>query len=87
MDRRDRARPAQQRETEKANPMNEISEPSGFQIPCRHLRNKEMYYQAAEDDEFASGIHWCGKTHESFGPDGEPVSKKDCCEGRACYLR
>jgi len=55
---------------------------------CRHLRNKEMYYQAhgQEDDEFASGIHWCAKTQESFGPDGQPADKVDCCAGRTCYV-
>jgi len=67
--------------------MTDANEPAGFEIPCRNLRNKEMYYQAPEEDEYASGIFWCGKTHESFGPDGEPVSKKQCCEGRSCYLR
>lgn len=51
------------------------------------MRSKEMYYEAADDDEFASGIFWCVKTHENFGPDGEPVSKKHCCEGRQCFIR
>jgi len=68
------------------NNMNNPNESAGFEIPCRNLRSKEMYYEAAEDDEFASGIYWCTKTHESFGPDGEPVAKKRCCEGRSCYV-
>ena len=67
--------------------MNNPNESAGFEIPCRNLRSKEMYYEASEDDEFASGIYWCTKTHESFGPDGEPVAKKQCCEGRLCYIR
>jgi hypothetical protein len=56
--------------------------------PCRQLRNKEMYYQSPgeEDDEFASGVYWCGKTQEGFGPDGQPASKSDCCNGRPCYI-
>ena len=61
--------------------------PATFQPPCRQLRSKEMYYHGAEDDEFASGIHWCQQTNEAFGPDGEPCSKAKCCEGRACFVR
>jgi hypothetical protein len=59
-----------------------------FEVRCRHLRNKEMYYHShgQEEDEFASGIHWCAKTQEAFGPDGEPTGKTDCCAGRACYV-
>jgi len=54
---------------------------------CRHLRSKEMYYQnyGAAEDEFASGIFWCGKTQENFGPDGEPCGKAECCGERPCY--
>ena len=58
-----------------------------YEIPCRYLRNKEMFYHAQENDEFASGIYWCTQTNEPFGPDGQPCDKKHCCEGRACYLR
>ena len=54
-------------------------------IPCRHLRCKEMYYQAPTDDEFASGIDWCGKTQENMGPDGQSCSKCECGPERACY--
>jgi len=59
-----------------------------FQTPCRHLRNKEMHYQGLgqEDDEFASGIHWCAQTQEAFGPDGQSAGKTDCCAGRSCYV-
>jgi hypothetical protein len=58
-----------------------------FQAPCRHLRSKEMYYQplGQQEDEFSSGLYWCNKTHESFGPDGESVTKKQCCAGRSCF--
>jgi hypothetical protein len=47
-----------------------------------------MYYQSygQEDDEFSSGIFWCGRTQENFGPDGEPCGKQHCCSGRSCYL-
>ena len=52
------------------------------------MRSKEMYYQGQgqEDDEFSSGVFWCGKTQENFGPDGQPVSKAECCAGRGCYV-
>jgi len=56
---------------------------------CRNLRSKEMYYQSPgqeEEDEFSSGIYWCSKTQEAFGPDGQPVAKSRCCAGRACYV-
>ena len=55
---------------------------------CRHLRSKEMYYapDAQQEDEFSSGLYWCLKTQESFGPDGEPAGRRDCCQGRACFL-
>ena len=52
------------------------------------MRSKEMYYQShgQEDDAFSSGVFWCGKTQENFGPDGQPVSKTECCAGRSCYV-
>lgn len=58
-----------------------------FQVPCRNLRSKEMYHQspADEEDQFSSGQYWCTRTHENFGPDGEPVSKGQCCNGRGCF--
>jgi hypothetical protein len=54
--------------------------------PCRNLRCKEMYYHGQVEDEFASGVYWCSKTQENFGPDGEPAGKTDCCAGRSCYV-
>jgi hypothetical protein len=63
---------------------------SGFklQMVCRHLRHKGMYYQTAEELEKESSgrVYWCSKTHENFGPDGEPVGKAGCCAGRRCYV-
>ena len=67
--------------------MNDANQVTSLQVPCRNIRSKEMFHQSADDDEFASGIYWCNKTHESVGPDGEPVTKKQCCESRSCYLR
>ena len=55
---------------------------------CRNLRSKEMYHQSPgqAEDEFASGIYWCSKTCENFGPDSQPVGKSECCAGRSCYV-
>ena len=68
--------------------MSNSESPSNFQLPCRHLRSKEMYHQAAgqEDDQFSSGLYWCNKTHENFGPDTQAVGKTECCAGRACFV-
>jgi len=54
-------------------------------IPCRYLRCKEMYYQAPDDDAFASGIYWCSRTQENTGPDGKSCDKCECGPERACY--
>jgi hypothetical protein len=55
-------------------------------LPCRYLRCTEMYYQAPDDDEFASGQYWCIRTQEAFGPDSQPCGKKACCANRTCYV-
>jgi hypothetical protein len=55
-------------------------------LPCRYLRCKEMFYQAPDDDAFAGGAYWCGRTQEPFGPDGETCGKKQCCAQRTCYV-
>lgn len=56
-------------------------------IPCKHLRNKEMYYQndGLAEDGFESGAFWCTQSQESFGPDGEAVDNRECGPGRGCY--
>ena len=68
--------------------MSTSEDSSELQSPCRKMRSKEMYYQdhGQEDDAFSSGVFWCGKTQENFGPDGQPVSKTECCAGRSCYV-
>jgi len=47
-----------------------------------------MFHQdyGQAEDEFSSGIYWCGKTQENFGPDGQSCGKCECCPDRACYL-
>lgn len=56
-------------------------------IPCRCMRNKEMYYEADghAEDLFTGDAFWCSKTLETFGPDGDAVDSKECGPGRACY--
>ena len=66
--------------------MNTPETKAQFQIPCRNLRCKEMYYHGQEEDGFSSGIFWCSKTQEGFGPDGQPTGKTECCAGRTCYV-
>ena len=56
-----------------------------LRLPCRYLRCKEMFYEAPESDDFASGLHWCGRTQESFGPDGQPAATEACQAGRPCH--
>lgn len=64
--------------------MNQDSET--FQFPCKYLRSKEMYYQSSSvEDPFASGLYWCTRTHETFGPDGELVNDAECKPGRKCF--
>jgi hypothetical protein len=63
--------------------MNEPApEVSRAEIPCLNLRSKGMYHGSDEDD----GMFWCCNTQESFGPDGAPTGKTECCKGRACYV-
>jgi len=63
------------------------SETPAFVFPCKHIRSKEMYYQSStdENDPFSSGMFWCARTHESFGPDGEPVERAECKADRRCF--
>lgn len=55
---------------------------------CHNLRSKEMFHQSfgQEDDAFSSGLYWCAKTQEAFGPDGQATGKTECCKGRSCYV-
>ncbi len=59
---------------------------SKIKSSCRNLRSKEMYYNGNQEDPCASGIYWCSRTQENFGPDGETVGKTECCAGRCCYV-
>lgn len=68
--------------------MSESNKITALRSPCRNLRSKEMYYEAPgqEEDDFSSGVYWCLKTNEAFGPDGQPAEKKECCTGRNCFV-
>ena len=69
------------------NEQTKSASPTSTQAPCRHLRSKEMFYEpyGAPEDQFSSGVYWCGKTQEPFGPDGEPCGKSECCGQRSCF--
>jgi len=60
---------------------------AGVVFPCKHIRSKEMYYESdpADGDQYSGGVYWCAKTHETFGPDGEPVERSECTPDRACF--
>ena len=67
----------------------ETGPPTQLLVPCKFLRSKEMFYEQPGDqpnEAFASGVYWCAKTHEAFGPDGEAAEKSECQGGRACYV-
>jgi hypothetical protein len=68
--------------------MNSPETPPQRQPACQKLRSKEMFYYSAgdEDDQYSSGIYWCLKTNEGFGPDGQPAGRTECCPGRSCYV-
>lgn len=67
--------------------MDEKSAPQRSLGMCKCMRSKEMYHEAygKEDDLYASGIYWCNKTYETFGPDGLEVGSEECLPGRECF--
>lgn len=68
--------------------MNSPESLSSFRVPCKYLRTNNMYYSDVGSEDAASpdSVYWCTKTHETFGPDGEPASKSECCTGRKCHV-
>lgn len=60
---------------------------------CVHLRHKLMYCDERQatpgmvDDSSDTRVFFCTRTHESLGPDDEPVSPGDCTPERSCYCR
>lgn len=76
-----------------------MSEPQPIHLPlqlkpcCEHLRHKMMYVDDRQsirgfvDDSSDTRIYFCIRSHESLGPDGEPVHPGDCTPSRACYVR
>lgn len=69
----------------------EFDRPVKLRVTCLNLRHKLMYVderhaaRGITDNSSDTRIFWCAKTHETLGPDGEPVSPGDCSNGRACY--
>lgn len=58
---------------------------------CYCIRHKLMYVDERQsvrgmvDDQSDTRIFFCGKSQESLGPDGQPVSPRDCVPSRGCY--
>ncbi|MBI2426056.1 MAG: hypothetical protein HYV27_24745 [Candidatus Hydrogenedentes bacterium] len=54
---------------------------------CKCLRSKEMYHEryGKAEDACSSGVYWCNKTYDNFGPDGGEVSQEECFPGRECF--
>jgi hypothetical protein len=58
---------------------------------CTHLRHKGMYVfdelppgGVDQVDEIEATAYWCSCTQKAFGPDGRPVGKRNCQNGRGC---
>lgn len=66
----------------------ELKDPRGM-FQCRHIRAKEMFYQAEVEgeDPFRNSIYWCLRTQEHRGPDGKTVTRQECVPGRTCFER
>ena len=62
------------------------SAPRGLLL-CPCLRSKEMYHEryGKAEDAYSSGVYWCNKTYETFGPDGGEVGHEECIPGRGCF--
>lgn len=68
-------------------------EPVHLKVACQHLRHKMMYVDERQmtpglvDDSSDTRVFHCIKTHDSIGPDSEPVSPSECSPERECYCR
>ncbi len=60
---------------------------TGPQMRCQHFRSYEMYFESSSDpqDPYASGEFSCLKTHDTIGPDGQPVDCEECRSTRDCF--
>ncbi len=65
--------------------------PVSLKPACLELRHKLMYVderQAAPglvDDSSDTRVFFCCVSHSPLGPDGEPVSPRECTAARPCY--
>ncbi len=66
-------------------------QPLQLKPTCLNLRHKMMYVDERQntpgmvDDTSDTRIFFCTHTHDSLGPDNEPVEPKKCDPSRACY--
>jgi len=62
-----------------------------LKVACAHLRHKMMYCDERQqtpgmvDDSSNTRVFFCIKSHDSIGPDAEPVAPKYCTPDRGCY--
>lgn len=66
-------------------------EPVQLRVTCLRLRHKLMYVDSRQstpglvDDSSDTRVFHCLRTHDSIGPDDQPVSPSECVPGRGCY--
>jgi len=69
------------------------SSPKLNETHCLHLRHKGMYVPASAAqheheltflDPYDGSAYWCVYTQRGLGPDGNPVNRESCKDGRAC---
>lgn len=57
---------------------------------CSNLRHKGMFVLVGNppdheyEDFLGASSFWCECTQKAFGPDGLPVSARECLAGRKC---
>ena len=68
-------------------------EPVHLKVTCLQLRHKLMYADARQstpglvDDSSDTRVFHCLKTHDSIGPDNQPVSPTECSPSCSCYCQ
>ena len=62
------------------------NETSRVQV-CRHIRSQESFYSNTplKEDQFHSGVYWCGLSGEGMGPDGQCAGTGECSATRECF--
>jgi len=67
--------------------------PIALKPACLNLRHKLMYVDERQqargmvDDSSSTRIFFCACTHDSLGPDDQPVDARSCDPSRPCFRR